>query len=495
MTCAEGKYTHLEGQFECELCPVGKYNDDEGLSGCEECSSGQYQDEMGKTDCKDCEAGTYTNDDVTKYTCAQCIGGYQSDTGQETCDDCPVGRFSNTVGALSADECQDCPIGKIIATPGQLICAECASSNQFQALEGFLSHSLSLFLSLSLSLSLLSSLRPSHILPVFIFFFFLYIRIIFVFLMIIFLLGQSECDLCPENSVAAGNHTYCECDFGYYAIPFGDYDLFQELDQAGYDAYNAEYIQGDAEFNPYELLGIWCVVCPEGADCFQTGTTIDNVEAAEGYFQGVDGTGTGFLLCLNEDACAADGCADGYTGDSCTECEQGLVMNDQFECKDCPSAGLILGILFAGFIAFVAVFVIKMQQVKKGGYTKTDIFSKIIVSSFQLNGLVLFFSFDWHAYMENYLVFQTTITSLGMAFLDLQCVGDTTVSSFVGNTVVWLFFPIFICTAIFIIVFFHGLSVNNQLGCSNKPIVKRVLKQTLDTVKGTFIPATPSKTP
>jgi hypothetical protein len=114
------------------------------------------------------------------------------------------------------------------------------------------------------------------------------------------------------------NFKTCVCQRGYLAIPFYESDFlqFQSLDPAAYDVYlNAYVINLPLDgFNPSRDLGFWCVICPLGADCTAEGTNISTVMAISGYFEGIDGSGTTFLPCLN-DACSGNGlCAQGYTG-------------------------------------------------------------------------------------------------------------------------------------------------------------------------------------
>ena len=65
-------------------------------------------------------------------------------------------------------------------------------------------------------------------------------------------------------------------------------------------------------------------------------------------------------------------------------------MKEGFECVACPVLEVVLLLLFLGAIAFISALVFKMHAVKSGGYTKKDIFFKVLVSSFQLNGLALY---------------------------------------------------------------------------------------------------------
>ena len=78
--------------------------------------------------------------------------------------------------------------------------------------------------------------------------------------------GQQTCLTCPYNAQASKQHSDCECEAGYYAVPFGDYSLFEQLDSESYHIYRNAFIDADEppEYDPNESLGYWCVRCPEG---------------------------------------------------------------------------------------------------------------------------------------------------------------------------------------------------------------------------------------
>ena len=179
----------------------------------------------------------------------------------------------------------------------------------------------------------------------------------------------------------------CYENSGTYAIPFGDYLSFEELDQRQYESYRAMFIDGPdpPPFDASARLGFWCVSCPVGADCADVGRSLGNVTAQEGYFMGVDGTGKTFFICLNADACNASGCATGYAGDSCTECDTGLVLSDGFKCEYCPSEWMTVLAFLSGLIAFGAYLVYKVQIIESGQtISLTSVFTKITLSTCQV---------------------------------------------------------------------------------------------------------------
>jgi len=433
--CALGKYTDVAGIADCFECGSGLTGSSSGQSVCDDCAPGKFKDHVGTDACEDCGVGSFTNDNTIMSSCVPCeAGSYQDVEGQPACNLCPAGSYLVNIGSNSSSDCIECEAGTINTADGSVVCGECQSVTSFQA-------------------------DP----------------------------GMAVCQQCPFNSISAANHTSCECDFGYYGINFGDWDSFEALDLETHAAYVREFTNANPapDFDASEYLGFWCVECPEGANCFQTGTTVDNVEPEEGFFIGVGSDATTFLTCLNENACAADGCAEGYTGESCTECSQGLVLDDSFECVECPALVVTLVLLLVGFIVFVLVLVIKNHDVKNGGYTKKDVFAKIIISSFQVNGLALFYAFNWDSYMQTYLWILNQLTSLGTSFFNIQCMGDTTKSSFVQDSIIWLFFPIMISFAILVITFLNGVRTRTGDEKLNMVVAKRILKEGLDTVKST----------
>ena len=123
---------------------------------------------------------------------------------------------------------------------------------------------------------------------------------------------------CPANAVADLSSSSCVCKEGYYSIPFSDANLllFNDLDSENYNIYRSTYItNNDAIWDPNEYLGFWCSICPLGANCSVKGTSLDSVQPQEGYYIGLDFTGTQFFECFNPEACVGTGiCQPGYTG-------------------------------------------------------------------------------------------------------------------------------------------------------------------------------------
>ncbi len=136
---------------------------------------------------------------------------------------------------------------------------------------------------------------------------------------------------------------------------------------------------------------------------------------------GIGGLGASFFQCLN-DACGPVGCADGYTGTSCAECEAGRVSGENFSCNECPDSILwtISGFIACG-LAFVGVIYITRNP--NADDFRIDTFTKIYLSSLQVNSLAAAYAFQWNEIMQTTLQSIGGVTSIGVAYLEIQC-GD-----------------------------------------------------------------------
>ena len=262
--------------------------------------------------------------------------GYGPSLGYELC-------LPGTYQSNSGDRfCSPCPTGHFTSRSGRMACVECEGSSSFQPYE-----------------------------------------------------GQTKCYQCPDGAVVDPNskHSTCVCRQKRYAIPFGNEELFEQLDPAAYSSYVIKYgkgedsttATGDDYFDPNEVLGFWCPLCPEGASCNVLGTEIETVRAAAGYFEGSDNSGSVFFPCLN-DACGADGqCAPGYTGFSCTTCEEDLVLSKNFVCKACPDV-VLAGTLIGLGVVTIFLYLYYKQNSKRQGKSPSgfNVFLKIVLSTFQV---------------------------------------------------------------------------------------------------------------
>jgi len=140
--------------------------------------------------------------------------------------------------------------------------------------------------------------------------------------------------------------------------------------------------------------------------------------------------------------------------------------------------------LVVGAGLFIAILVFKMNSVKNNGFTEKDVFVKIVVSALQLNGLALYYAFDWDSSMVFLLAAQNQLTSLGTSFVNLKCMSSATESTFVPDSMIWLFFPLLMSLLVLITAFVHSY-VTTQEEKTTKHL-KILLKRAIDTVKGTL---------
>ena len=368
------------------------------------CQTGTFQD-ANVQECVACDPGRYS-DTEGQFSCLFCNPGRYQDVPQSTsCVECEAGRYQIDNGM---ENCSSCAVGTT-SGPGQSVCIECQSSVDFAPFT-----------------------------------------------------QSSSCLRCPAQAVAAEHHTTCQCGSGFYAIPFDDAVLFQDVDRKSYDDYRKIYIDKppsewpNPDFDPNEYLGFWCAECPTGAECSSAGAWITNITAAEGYYLGLDGTGTDFFVCLNEIACSTEAnCSSGYTGNGCAECEEGLVRNSKFECNECPSAAVLLISIIAMLVLLLSYLGYKIKKKTKidarASRKLSSVFAKIIMSTCQINSIALSFAFNWDSVMNGFLMVQGQATSLGTAFLEVSCLFSPPRNDVALETVMYALFPVAVVLGMFFI--------------------------------------------
>ena len=276
--------------------------------------------------------------------------------------------------------------------------------------------------------------------------------------------GTSFCLPCPFNAIATENHVDCTCETQHYAIPFGDYVLFESLDKGSFEIYmRSNYSMQGGMYNPHEELGYWCVECPWGANCSQTGNHIDTILPEIGFYMGLDGTGTAFFPCFN-DACEGGQCSTGYTGSSCTTCGENLVLDQDFECQPCPSLGLSVTAIVVSLMALMGYLGYKMwaQSVQKSP-SLSSVFYKIIVTTCQVNSIAAVYTFKWSEWMQRYLDLQDFLTSIGTAYFELSCFTDrASTNTFVLETVGYISFPFVVVLSTGITGYFVALRAQTR---------------------------------
>jgi hypothetical protein len=233
-----------------------------------ECASGRYADKRGFQTCLACATGRY-----------------QELSGQKNCSECAEGKYNPNIEKTSGDSCESCSKGKYQTATGQSSCSTCEIGD-----------------------------RP------------------------VFAANATVCNLCPLNSQTTLDGDGCLCDVDFYAVEWNTTEekptaenIFQQVDPVGFADYQSDNQAINGQFAGYDVLQMFCPKCPEGADCQEAGTTINDVSPLEGYFPGSDNDGiisnVIFVACLNEACvggveCADDDefcyCAEDYTGQYCT---------------------------------------------------------------------------------------------------------------------------------------------------------------------------------
>ena len=174
---------------------------------------------------------------------------------------------------------------------------------------------------------------------------------------------------------------------------------------------------------------------------------------------GLDETGTVFFPCINEAACGDAGCADGYTGPTCTECTNSSMILSDFECMHCPSMVENVGAFITGVFLYLSYLSYKVKKKQSGtAPNQWGTFYKVVLTTCQTNAIALTYSFDWSTVMHGYLEAQDSVTSFGTAYFELSCFKtDSTLTSAERNsfrleTTFYIVLPL-------VLVLFAGISV------------------------------------
>jgi hypothetical protein len=179
-------------------------------------------------------------------------------------------------------------------------------------------------------------------------------------------------------------------------------------------------------------------------------TDVDGITALTGYWRVPNQPTPIFVKCLNPCACLGaknprevqgcfnqtigakdlpEGCsvADGYREGSrlCADCMNGYTRDGKGKCRSChqeKSVTIFLFVLLALFIVLFLLFLIWATIIKRGGATRTsDGVKKIFLSYLQLTSLAMTMNIPWP---QNYITMfrvQSSISSVGEAFLDARC--------------------------------------------------------------------------
>ena len=125
------------------------------------------------------------------------------------------------------------------------------------------------------------------------------------------------------------------------------------------------------------------------------------------------------------------------------ECEEEYVPGNDFECLTCPESWMAVGFLLLAVLALLGVLLyrLKKTQEKKEMPKMYSVFFKICLTTFQMNGLALSYSFAWSAMADSLFGVQEEVSTLGLAYLELRCLNPGIRNSFVLETFMYASAP------------------------------------------------------
>jgi hypothetical protein len=127
------------------------------------------------------------------------------------------------------------------------------------------------------------------------------------------------------------------------------------------------------------------------------------------------------------------------------------VLSESFVCNQCPPILVMLGIVLVCMAALVGYLLHRRDKSKNNVDMTFQVFSKISISTFQVNSLALAYAFDWSAAMESFLASEQAVTSVGVGYLSCSFYGDRSAgSAFLKETLIYLFAPLVLALIIFV---------------------------------------------
>lgn len=321
---------------ECNPCPAGTYGEAEGLDtvdSCTACPAGRYNVDGAATslvECIPCEQGKYqaVDDKTTADSCQNCpLGRYgplEGSSDVANCEDCIPGRSGEVPGIQSADDCELCNLGTFGFTDrggcdvcgagtfqdetGQFNCKICGAG-YFSELNAF------------------------------------------------------DCNPCLPGKFSTVQSGECtECAIGFFANESATEFCTQcplNSETAEFGSIALSECQCSPGFYGTSYLGDDCTICPisVGANC--PGGT-DFPEIAQGFWISDD-----LLIvtaCSPAEAClaSADGtskCAEGYTGEFCSECVLYKYYRLSGVCEKCPGNNYLLWFALS-ILVFIGIFIL-----------------------------------------------------------------------------------------------------------------------------------------
>jgi hypothetical protein len=119
-----------------------------------------------------------------------------------------------------------------------------------------------------------------------------------------------------------------------------------------------------------------------------------------------------------------EGCAPGYRGTACHQCDVGYARTGQAACASCADGWKNAGLAAAGGLAglFVVAFTIRGAIASRGAPGKLEIqVAKVLMSHLQLVGLAASFEFNWPAPIVSMLSLVATASSMADSVTSVQC--------------------------------------------------------------------------
>ena len=121
------------------------------------------------------------------------------------------------------------------------------------------------------------------------------------------------------------------------------------------------------------------------------------------------------------DFCGEGGCLEGYTGAYCTECGEGLVLDADFECHACPSAGIVIGVMCGLLVLAFSIVALNLYHKRKGRTPSAlGVWFKVVWSALQANAVAMAL-YDWSDIVNNWLKGEQDIASGGVSYFNFAC--------------------------------------------------------------------------
>ena len=157
-------------------------------------------------------------------------------------------------------------------------------------------------------------------------------------------------------------------------------------------------------------------------------------------------------------------------GYACTDCADGLVLGEGFQCSECPAAWVTVLAMVLCLLLLVLYMGYTIRKKKKGSAPKLlSVYLKICCSAFQQNSIALTYAFDWGELMQTYLSVQADVSSLGTAYLQVQCLRPSFGNTFVLETKLYLFAPLVLVSVVFLGSALYALGSRKHFNHPGKP--------------------------